>query len=37
MRLPPGVQPLTLNRQRLLETDLPIDWSEQHQLFGISA
>jgi DNA invertase Pin-like site-specific DNA recombinase len=32
-----GQQPRTLTRQRLLEADLPIDWSEQHQLFGIVA
>lgn len=32
-----GEQPSTLTRQRLLKSDLPIDWSEQHQLFGITA
>jgi DNA invertase Pin-like site-specific DNA recombinase len=32
-----GDHPANLSRQRLLETDLPINWSEQHELFGIAA
>ena len=32
-----GRQPRSLNRTRLLETELPINWSEQEILFGMAA
>ena len=32
-----GCQPRSLTRTRLLETELPIDWSEQESLFGVAA
>jgi site-specific DNA recombinase len=32
-----GLQPRRLNRTRLLETQWPIDWSEQEAMLGISA
>jgi hypothetical protein len=32
-----GTQSRTINRTRLLETALPIDWSEQEALLGIAA
>jgi site-specific DNA recombinase len=32
-----GRQPRSLTRSRLLETELPIDWSEQESLFGVAA
>ena len=32
-----GAQPGCVNRTRLLEADLPIDWSEQEALLGFSA
>jgi len=31
-----GDQPQSLTRSRLLETDLPIDWSEQEELLGFA-
>lgn len=32
-----GVQPKTINRIRLLETELPVAWGEQEALLGITA
>ena len=32
-----GAQPRTINRTRLLETALPVDWSEQEALLGLAA
>lgn len=32
-----GVQPKSVTRRRLLESELPVDWSEQEDLFGIHA
>ena len=32
-----GSQPKAINRARLLETELPVDWAEQEALFGFAA
>ena len=32
-----GTQPGSVNRTRLLETELPIQWAEQEKLFGFAA
>jgi DNA invertase Pin-like site-specific DNA recombinase len=31
-----GSQPRSFNRQRLLEAELPVDWSEQEKVFGFA-
>jgi len=32
-----GVQPRSINRTRLLETELPVAWAEQEVLLGFTA
>ena len=32
-----GTQPKSINRTRLLETELPVAWAEQEALLGFSA
>ena len=32
-----GSQPKAINRARLLEAELPVDWAEQEALFGLAA